>query len=88
MKLRYAEEFSVIRKEDCMNNKAVFVKEQLQPLLLAALSNVVSCSYRMSKDKREWVSVEMKNNYVYHIEVTADSLIMLAVDVLEYMKSK
>ena len=71
-----------------MNNKAVFVKKQLQPLLLAAMSNVVSCSYGMSKDKREWVSVEMKNNYVYHIEVTADSLIMLAVDVLEYMKSK
>ena len=88
MKLRYAEEFSTIRKEDSMNNKAVFVKKQLQPLLLAAMSNVVSCSYGMSKDKREWVSVEMKNNYVYHIEVTADSLIMLAVDVLEYMKSK
>lgn len=71
-----------------MNEKAVFVKEYLEPLLQAAKLNVKGCSYVKGERGSETVIVEIYKECIYQIDVTADSLITIAADVINFMKYK
>ena len=71
-----------------MNEKAVFVKEYLEPLLQAAKLNVKGCTYVRGGRGSEAVIVETYEECFYKINVTADSLIAIAADVINFMKYK
>lgn len=71
-----------------MKDKADFVRDALQPLLQDSLTNVAECRYEMTAEHNEYVHVTMENGCVYRIDVTADSLIALAADVINFMKCK
>jgi len=71
-----------------MKDKANFVCNTLQPLLQDALTNVAGCRYEMTAEHDEYVHVTMENGCFYRIDVTADSLIALAADVIHFMKCK
>lgn len=80
-----------------MDEKAVFVKEYLQPLLKAAIGNGAECSYQRAESGREIVSVKMASvsdynatgyNITYDIDVTADNFIAIAADVIRVMQFK
>lgn len=80
-----------------MDEKAIFVKEYLQPLLKAAIGNVAECSYRRAESGRECVNVRMAfvSDYnatgydvICNIDVTGDSFIAIAADVIRVMQFK
>lgn len=75
-----------------MDEKAVFVKEYLQPLLKAAIGNVAECSYQRAESGRECVNVRMAftddHDVICNIDVTGDSLISMAADVIRVMQFK
>lgn len=67
--------------------KRRFVEEQLSRLLRVANPDVATVCYAyVSGD--EFVDVHMKNGVTYQIDVTADSFIAIACDVIRFMQSK
>lgn len=67
--------------------KRRFVEEPLLRLLRAANPDVVAIYYTyVSGD--EFVDVHMKNGVTYQVDVTADSFMAIACDVISFMQSK
>lgn len=65
-------------------NKALFVEKELYFLLHTANDDVDDTTY--CKDNgEEWVLVTMKNGHVYDIDITGDSLLAVAQDVINFM---
>lgn len=67
-----------------LTNKALFVEKELYFLLHAANENIDDTTY-CADNGEEWVLVSMKNGHVYDIDITADSLIAIAHDVINFM---
>ena len=75
-----------------MDEKAIFLKEYLQPLLKAAVGNVAECSYQRAENGRERVSIRMAfaddRIAICNIDVTGDSLLSMAAHFIRVMQFK
>ena len=74
-------------------DKNIFVSTALCECLKSANKDIRSCEYVKSKDYKlrrdcELVTVTMKNGATYIVDVTADSLMAIAVDVCKFMMYK
>ena len=63
-------------------NKALFVERELYFLLHATNDDVDDITY-CEDNREEWVLVTMKNGHVYDIDITGDSLLAVAQDVID-----
>ena len=68
-------------------DKKPFVNE-LGKVLNMAKPNLVSCEYVSSDDGEEYVFVTCENGYQYKVNVTADNLTGIMVDVINAMQHK
>ena len=68
--------------------KKAFVIKSLMPMLMTANPDIIRASYSKTAVGNENVTVDMKSGAKYHIDVTADSLIAIAYDVINFIKSK
>ena len=73
--------------ELCNMDKKVFVEKELNSIITIANPDIAWLEYIVN-DMGEFVIVTMNNNYHYKIDVTADSLIALIADVVNFMKWK
>lgn len=65
-------------------DKKVFVEKELNSIMTIANPDIAWLEYIIN-DIGEFVIVTMSNNYHYKIDVTADSLIALIADVVNFM---
>lgn len=73
-------------------NKVLFIHNELQTLLKKVNSNIAKVEY--VKDNQpamftsEFVIVTIVSGYSYRIDITGDSLIEIAADVINFVKLK
>ena len=68
---------------DVQKEKAVFVKERLLPLVSFAREDIGTLRYRVD-GPREFVDIIYDNGYKRTVNVSADSLTAIALDVLNH----
>lgn len=66
-------------------DKPTFVANKLGPMLKAANTDISEVEYRYI-DTEEYVFVLMKNNAEYKICVTANNLMSISADVIDFMR--
>lgn len=66
-----------------MMEKGFFVRRYLEPLLKAADRSITGVVYQNSKLNGEYVHVHINDEAVLHIDITSDSPLQIAKDVLK-----
>lgn len=76
-----------LSNERIYRTKKIFVDTDLCDCLKSANKDVRECEY-VRADNDELVTITMKNGVTYIVNVTADSLMVMAADVLKFMMYK
>ncbi len=76
-----------LSKSTILTEKHKFVENELFSVLKAANKDIANCKY-IKIDTLELVEITMENCCKYQIDVTADSLMAMILDVVKFMAYK
>lgn len=77
----YNDDICKMTVEQC--KKKVFVRDKLEPLLMAAHLDIKDVTYEAGNDNGEWITITYTNGHTFKCNVSGDSYIALLRDTVK-----